>query len=57
MNDILYIVSHKTAGGLLLNRGGDSMTEIALTGLIIAILGLLVDVVSLCYTIISNNKQ
>lgn len=47
----------KTAGGLLLNRGGDSMTEIALIGLIIAILGLLVDVVSLCYTIISNKKQ
>lgn len=42
---------------LLLERGGDSMTEIALIGLIIAILGLLVDVISLCYTIIGNKKQ
>lgn len=42
---------------LLLKRGGDNMTIIALIELMVAILGLLVNVISLCYIIIGNEKK
>ena len=47
---------NKTVGGLLLARGGDSMTNFAFIGLVVAILSLIVEVISLCYTIFVNKK-
>ena len=55
-HDRIIVGAGYTVGGYSSKRGGDNMTEAALVGLIVAILGLLVDVISLCYTIFSNKK-